>query len=122
MQTALMLGLHLEPPQSMSWREREARKRLWWTLYVLETKMKIQLGRPFLLHDCSTTCGLPVDDREIAMHVASSFAPLGKNVTWLTWNLHKTKLLSSARTAYTTFLKKIPTPSMQAITSQSRSR
>ena len=101
--TAYMLGLHLEPPQSMSRRESETRKRLWWTLYVLETKMSMKLGRPFLLHDYSTTCGLPADDLEIAMHVGSSFAPLRENVTWLTWNLHNTKFLLAAWTAYTTF-------------------
>lgn len=101
-QTAYMLGLHLEPPQSMPRRERETRKRLWWTLYVLETEMSMKLGRPFLLHDSSTACSLPADDREIAMLVGASFAPLGENVTWLTWNLHNTKLLLAARTAYTT--------------------
>lgn len=106
--TAYMLGLHREPPQSMPRRERETRKRLWWTLYVLETKMSMKLGRPFLLHDSSTTCSLPADDREIAMLVGSSFAPLGGNVTWLTWNLHNTKLLLAARTAYTTFYDGAP--------------
>ena len=106
--TAYMLGLHLEPPQSMPRRERETRKRLWWTLYVLETKMSMNLGRPFLLHDSSTTCSLPADDREITMLVGSSFAPLGENVTWLTWNLHNTKLLLAARTAYTTFYDGTP--------------
>lgn len=100
-QTAYMLGLHLEPPQSMPRRERETRKRLWWTLYVLDTTMSMKLGRPFLLHDASATCSLPADDREIAMLVGSSFAPLGENVTWLTWNLQNIKLLSAARTAYT---------------------
>ena len=106
--TAYMLGLHLEPPQSMPRRERETRKRLWWTLYVMETKMSMKLGRPFLLHNSSTTCSLPADDREIAMLVGSSFAPLGENVTWLTWNLHNTKLLLAARTAYTTFYDRAP--------------
>ena len=106
--TAYMLGLHLEPPQSMPRRERETRKRLWWTLYVLETKMSMNLGRPFLLHDSSTTCSLPADDREATMLVGSSFAPLGENVTWLTWNLHNTKLLLAARTAYTTFYDGAP--------------
>lgn len=100
-QTAYMLGLHLEPPQSMLRRERETRKRLWWALYVLDTKMSMKLGRPFLLHDSSTTCSLPADDREMAMLAGSSFAPLGENVTWLTWNLHNIKLLMAARTAYT---------------------
>ena len=106
--TAYMIGLHLEPPQSMVRRERETRKRLWWALYVLETKMSMKLGRPFLLHDSSTTCSLPADDGEIAMLVGSSFAPLGENVTWLTWNLHNTKLLLAARTAYTTFYDRAP--------------
>lgn len=101
-QTAYMLGLHLEPPQSMPRRERETRKRLWWTLYVLDTKMSINLGRPFLLHDSSATCSLPADDREMAVLVGSSFAPLGENATWLTWNLHNIKLLLTVRTAYTT--------------------
>ena len=106
--TAYMLGLHLEPPQSMPRRERETRKRLWWTLYALETKMSMKLGRPFLLHDSSTTCSLPADDREIATLVGSSFAPLGENVTWLTWNLHYTKLILAARTAYTIFYNGAP--------------
>ncbi|KAI4159737.1 MAG: hypothetical protein LQ342_006352 [Letrouitia transgressa] len=120
--TAYMLGLHLEPPQSMPRRERETRKRLWWTLYVLETKMSMKLGRPFLLHDYSTTCSLPADDREIAMLVGPSFAPLGENVTWLTWNLHKIKLLLAARTAYTTIYDGAPdifnAGNCQAITEQ----
>ncbi|MCJ1377099.1 hypothetical protein MMC17_000190, partial [Xylographa soralifera] len=51
---------------------------------------------------------LPADDREIAMLVGSSFAPLGDNVTWLTWNLHNTKLLLVTRTAHTTFYDKAP--------------
>jgi len=106
--TAYMLGLHLEPPPTMPQRESEMRKRLWWTLYVLESKMSMKLGRPFLLHDYSTTCSLPADDREIAMLSGSSFAPLGENVTWLTWNLHNTKLMLAARSAYTSFYDKIP--------------
>lgn len=106
--TAYMLGLHLEPPQSMPRREKEIRKRLWWTLYVLETKMSMKLGRPFLLHESSTTCSLPADDREIAMLSGSSFAPLGENVTWLTWNRHNTKLILAARVAYTTFYDRAP--------------
>ncbi|KAK9238925.1 fungal-specific transcription factor domain-containing protein [Lipomyces kononenkoae] len=106
--TAYMLGLHLEPPQGMPRPERELRKRLWWTLYVLETKISMKLGRPFLLHDSSTTCSLPADDREIAMLSGSSFAPIEGNVTWLTWSLHNTKLLLAARTAYTNVYDRAP--------------
>ena len=106
--TAIMLGLHLEPPQDMPSRERELRKRLWWTLYGLETKMSMKLGRPFLVQDHCTTCSFPADDLETAMLAGSSFAPLGDNVTWLTWSLHNTKLLLAARHAYTIILNHGP--------------
>ncbi|ATZ47872.1 hypothetical protein BCIN_03g01530 [Botrytis cinerea B05.10] len=101
--TAYMLGLHVEPPQEMPRKERELRKRMWWTLYVLESKMSMKLGRPFLVHECNTTCTLPTDDRDVAIAAGQSFAPLGDNVTWLTWNLHNTKLLLVARSAYSAF-------------------
>jgi hypothetical protein len=106
--TAIMLGLHLEPPEDMPSRERELRKRLWWTLYGLETKMSMKLGRPFLVQDHCTTCSFPADDLETAMLAGSSFAPLGDNVTWLTWSLHNTKLLLAARHAYTIILNHGP--------------
>ncbi|KAI0134277.1 fungal-specific transcription factor domain-containing protein [Xylariales sp. AK1849] len=101
--TAYMLGLHLEPSTSMPKRERELRKRLWWTLYVLESKMSMKLGRPFLLHGYSATCGLPADDYASAMLSGSTFAPVGENLTWLTWILYNTKLLLVARNAHIAF-------------------
>ncbi|KAL4801859.1 fungal-specific transcription factor domain-containing protein [Aspergillus unguis] len=106
--TAFMLGLHVEPPKSMPRRERELRKRVWWTLYVLDSNRSIKLGRPFTLQTSASSCALPADDREIAALSGSSFAPIGGNVTWLTWSLHKTKLILSARKAYATFYSKSP--------------
>lgn len=103
-----MLGLHLEPPQTLPLRERELRKRLWWVAHILEGKMSIKLGRSFLLHDSSATCSLPADDREIAMLSSSSFAPLGKNVTWLTPTLHNIKLMIAVRTAYISIYSEFP--------------
>ncbi|KAL4926661.1 Zn(II)2Cys6 transcription factor [Aspergillus undulatus] len=101
--TAFMLGLHVEPPQSIPRRERELRKRIWWTIFVLESTRSMKLGRPFTLQDSTSSCTLPADDREIAALSGSSFAPIGGNVTWLTWNLHKTKLILSTRKAYLAF-------------------
>ena len=106
--TAYMLGLHLEPPQTIPLRERELRKRLWWAAYVLEGKMSIKLGRPFLVRDSSAACSLPADDREIAMLSSSSFAPLGKNVTWLTPTLHNIKLMLAVRAAYISIYSEAP--------------
>ncbi|KAL4875849.1 fungal-specific transcription factor domain-containing protein [Aspergillus karnatakaensis] len=106
--TAFMLGLHVEPPSDMPRRERELRKRLWWTLFALESNRSMKLGRPFTLQENATSCTLPADDREIAGMSGSSFAPIGGNVTWLTWNLHKIKLMLAARKAYLTIFTKAP--------------
>ncbi|KAI1399156.1 fungal-specific transcription factor domain-containing protein [Hypoxylon fuscum] len=121
--TAYMLGLHLEPPQDTPQREKEMRKRLWWALYIQDSKMSMKLGRPFLL-DCSdTTCGLPGDDRENATLSGSVFAPLGEDATWLTYNLENVKLFLAVRAAYTAFYKKqLNTTNATSISSDQVSR
>ncbi|OTB20786.1 hypothetical protein K445DRAFT_313261 [Daldinia sp. EC12] len=106
--TAQMLGLHLPPPQGMPQREREMRKRLWWSIYVAESKTSMKLGRPFMLHVSHVTCGLPADDHEAAAQSGSGFAPLDDDVTWLSWNLYNTKLVLAARDVYTAFYDKYP--------------
>ncbi|KAI1868944.1 hypothetical protein JX265_006923 [Neoarthrinium moseri] len=106
--TAYMLGLHLDPPEGMPQRQKELRRRLWWVLYVLESKMSMKLGRPFLTHSSATACNLPDDHHKTAMLSGSSFAPLGEDVTWLTWNIHNTKLMLVARAAHTALYDKDP--------------
>ncbi|EED19572.1 conserved hypothetical protein [Talaromyces stipitatus ATCC 10500] len=101
--TVHMLGLHLDPPQTMPRKEREIRKRLWWALLCADSKLGLKLGRPFLLHQTNTTPKLPGDDVEAAMLSGSSFAPLGDNATWLSFNLHHTTLFLVAREAHTAF-------------------
>ncbi|KFZ25494.1 hypothetical protein V502_00031 [Pseudogymnoascus sp. VKM F-4520 (FW-2644)] len=104
--TAYMLGLHLDPPDNMPEQEREMRKRLWWALYVFESKFGMKLGRPFLLHLSNVSPGLPDHHLQAAMQSGSNFAPLGDNLTWLTFNLEHTKLFLTARAAYTAFYGK----------------
>ncbi|KAI0180622.1 fungal-specific transcription factor domain-containing protein [Hypoxylon sp. FL1284] len=106
--TAQRLGLHLPPPPDASPCERELRKRLWWSIYVLETKTNMKLGRPFLLHPSRTNCGLPGDDHDAVSLSGSSLAPLDPRVTWLSWNLHNTKLVLAARSVYVAFYDKYP--------------
>ncbi|KUL91834.1 hypothetical protein ZTR_01036 [Talaromyces verruculosus] len=101
--TAHMLGLHLAPPESMPRKEREMRKRLWWALYSLDSKLGMKLGRPFLLYQTNTTPTLPDDDVEVAMLSGSSFAPLGNNATWLSFNLQNMTMFQAAREAHTAF-------------------
>jgi hypothetical protein len=100
--TAYMLGLHLEPPPTMPQKEQEQRRRLWWAVYLLDSKNNMKLGRPFLLRDSNTMPHLPSDTREAAILAGSTFAPLGDNATWLSFNLYQTTLYMAVRAAHTT--------------------
>lgn len=100
--TAHILGLHLEPPEDMPRPERELRKRLWWTLYSLESKTCIKLGRPWSAPMSDTTCSLPADDHQLAIQSGSAVLA-GGNVTWLTYTLQSTKLVLAVRNIYVSF-------------------
>ncbi|KAI0138718.1 hypothetical protein F4776DRAFT_654399 [Hypoxylon sp. NC0597] len=104
--TAQMLGLHLPPPKDMPQREKDLRKRIWWSIYTAETKTSMKLGRPFMLRLSHASVGLPSDDHEAAAQSGSHFAPLDDHTTWLSWDLHNTKLLLAARHVYTAFYDK----------------
>ncbi len=104
--TAHILGLHLEPPEDMPRNQRELRKRLWWTLYAVESKTCMKLGRPWLAQISQVTCSLPADDHELALLSGSNFTSFGENVTWLTYNLQNTKLILAARAVYVSFYEK----------------
>ena len=104
--TAHILGLHLEPPEALPRKERELRKRIWWTLYTLESKTCMKLGRPWSAQLSHSTCSLPSDDYELALLSASNFASFGENVTWLSYSLQNTKLCLAARDVYNAFYDK----------------
>ncbi|KAL8653698.1 MAG: hypothetical protein Q9210_001948, partial [Variospora velana] len=101
--TAQILGLHIEPPESMPRKTKELRKRLWWTLFTVESKTCMKLGRPLSAQISEATCSLPADDHELAFLSGSSFALSEDNVTWHTYNLQNTKLILAARTVYLAF-------------------
>lgn len=104
--TAHILGLHLEPPEDMPRTQRELRKRLWWTLYTVESKTCMKLGRPWSAQISQVTCSLPADDHGLALLSSSNFASFGKNVTWLTYNLQNIQLVLAARAIYVAFYDK----------------
>ena len=104
--TAQMLGLHLEPAEDIPRKDRELRKRIWWTLYSVETKTCMKLGRPWSAQISQVTCTLPADDYKLALLSGSNFASSGDNVTWLTYTIQNTKLILAARATYVAFYDK----------------
>ncbi|KAI0858741.1 hypothetical protein F4860DRAFT_289981 [Xylaria cubensis] len=106
--SAHMLGLHTEPSSDLPLATRELRRRVWWNLFALESKVCMKLGRPFYADAESTSCGLPAHDHQAASLAGSDFALLDENTTWLTYCLYNSNLLLSAREVHTAFYDKYP--------------
>ncbi|EOD45640.1 putative fungal specific transcription factor domain-containing protein [Neofusicoccum parvum UCRNP2] len=72
-QTAHTIGLHHEPPEHLMEPERELRRRLWWSLYILDSTTGMSLGRPWLTQLVSASCRLPNDSLGIAQALGPSY-------------------------------------------------
>ncbi|MBE3045265.1 Zn(II)2Cys6 transcription factor, partial [Candidatus Bathyarchaeota archaeon] len=72
------LGLYLE---SGAWSmvEGEVRKRLWWTMYIMDRTLALELGRPVMINDDDCDLKLPaaVDDHHI--HDGGIQVPAGQD-------------------------------------------
>lgn len=120
--TAHILGLHLEPPADLPRAERELRKRLWWTLYALESKTCMKLGRPWSAPLSEVGCSLPADDHPLALESAGSATLASGGVTWLTYTLQSTRLVLAARDVYVSFYDACARALRAAASSNSSSR
>lgn len=98
-QTAYSLGLHLEVNEFSNTRERELCKRLWCMVFVLEGKMSMDCGRPFL----AQTLGLqlPRDDHQLASESTELFVPYSRlRITWLTYHVQHVRLIQISREVF----------------------
>ena len=56
------LGIHLsQTHDDMSSFESEMFKRVWWCMYILDRRVALALGRPFIIQDNNIKVGLPKD-------------------------------------------------------------
>lgn len=94
--TAHALGLHIEPSTELSLQEREARKQMWWTLFVFETRLCIRLGRPWGTDMSRTTCSLPGENQE----------PHSGHVAWRSYTVQRARLMMLVRAAFDKFHQK----------------
>ncbi|RAH78839.1 hypothetical protein BO86DRAFT_391464 [Aspergillus japonicus CBS 114.51] len=100
--TAYILGLHVDPPASLPESDRELRRRLWWAVYVMDSRAGMKLGRPFMLPDRSRQAmpQLPSDTLATAASSGSAFVPIGEDTTWLSFHRYQTTLYMTIRDAY----------------------
>jgi hypothetical protein len=101
--TAYILGLHLDPPPTLPAAEREMRRRLWWSVYFMDSRANIKLGRPFMISESHAMPALPSDSLDVAALSGSTFVPAAEDTTWLSFNLRQVTLYRVIRAAYTAF-------------------
>ena len=104
--TAHILGLHQEPADYLSRTEKELRRRLWWTVYALESKACMALGRPWLSQVSQVNCTSPADDQELALLSGPNFASPSEDISWLSYNVQYVKLVLAARAVHVAFERK----------------
>lgn len=89
---AYSLGLHRDPPASIGITKAELRRRIWWSLYVLDSKLSMEVGRPMVVDLNTSNCQLPADDAETARISCLQSYFSTTEMTWLTYTVHSARL------------------------------
>ncbi|KAF2873553.1 fungal-specific transcription factor domain-containing protein [Massariosphaeria phaeospora] len=98
--TGIILGLHLEPPEHLPPAIRQFRKRLWWTMYTLEMKFAMDLGRPLAVNISQVNCGLPDEPQNLDV------THLRQEPHLTSFSIQFIKLILATRGIYITFYHK----------------
>ncbi|KAI0532776.1 fungal-specific transcription factor domain-containing protein [Xylaria digitata] len=107
--TSMMLGLHNEPPSTESEPQQEVARRTWWSVYILDAKLSMEVGQPPMIDHSLPTCRLPSDSPETARWLAPHY-PYDENCpTWLGFQSQTLRLLYAVRTARGEFYTKYDT-------------
>lgn len=102
---AYTLGLNLHPSLDLSRSDQELRKRIWWGLYVLDTRLSIELGRPFAID--TAHIDLPTGN---GMDLVKEQGPIFDNeyICSLDFNLENIKLAMAVRSIHKVFSTSLP--------------
>ena len=100
---ALTLGVHHEAMVKSSAAQSSLRRRIWWTLFLLDSKACLELGRPHLINTSDMTCTLPSGDLLEAKDLGSSLSLAFADINWLTFHTQCIKLTVMVRTIHTSF-------------------
>ncbi|KAJ5783502.1 transcriptional regulator family: Fungal Specific TF [Penicillium psychrosexuale] len=87
------LRLHIRPLDGTSPEQQELQRRIWWTLYRIDSQLSMALGRPPLIQLSHVSCGLPGDDREHARLSGTVLLTNNEDISWLSFHVQCTKLI-----------------------------
>ena len=100
---AQTLGLHLEQPGDLSQYESELRKRIWYGLYIIDTRISAQLGRPWTIETQDSTFSLPTDHSDFLPQAHNGVSHLPDGISCLNFFVQSIKLCIAMRSAHTDF-------------------
>ncbi|KAI1385487.1 fungal-specific transcription factor domain-containing protein [Hypoxylon trugodes] len=103
---AMMLGLPNEPALNVPEPQREVARRTWWSLYILDTKLSMEVGRPPIIGPSHSTCHLPSDSPEVARWLAPHYPYNAACPTWLGFQTQTLRLLDAVRSVRSAFYAK----------------
>jgi hypothetical protein len=86
------LRLHIRPLDKISPAQQELHRRIWWTLYRIDSQLSMTLGRPPLIQLPHVSCGLPGDTREHARLSGTVLLSNDEDISWLSFHVQCTKL------------------------------
>ncbi|KAH7054334.1 fungal-specific transcription factor domain-containing protein [Macrophomina phaseolina] len=104
--TAMILGLPNEPLGSEPETQKEVARRTWWSLYILDAKLCMEVGRPPVIGPSHSTCQLPSDSAEIAQSLGPHYMFDDTCLTWLGFQTQTLRLLNAVRAAQSAFYAK----------------
>lgn len=85
MRLAQSIGLHVDdsqrpvPDDSAHGAAQEMRRRVWYSIYVLDRLLALQLGRPPAIHDGDFDVGLPLQESDVAVSNGPAIQRGGSN-------------------------------------------
>ncbi|KAI1334140.1 fungal-specific transcription factor domain-containing protein [Xylariaceae sp. FL0016] len=103
---ATILGLPNEPPLHLPEPQKEVLRRTWWSLYMIETKLSMETGRPPIISPSYSTCRLPSDSKEVAKWLGPHYSFDDSCPTWLGFQTQTLRLLDAVRSVRSSFYAK----------------
>ncbi|KAL1866484.1 hypothetical protein Daus18300_006719 [Diaporthe australafricana] len=94
---AMLLRLPNEPRSTEPEPQKEVARRTWWSLYILDGKLSMEVGRPPLLGPTHSTCDLPSDSIEVARWLGPHYSFDDTCPTWLGFQTQTLRLLNAVR-------------------------
>lgn len=103
---AYALGIQHEAIDNASAAQSSLRRRIWWTLFLLDSKICLEFGRPCLIDASNMTCDLPSSDLLEAADFGSSLSLAFADINWLAFHTQCIKLIVTVRTINISFYEK----------------